>query len=62
MTCAECSLQIADALQKTPGVHDAKVDLEARRATVRYDGGQVNVPQLKSAVERSDYTATEVIQ
>lgn len=62
MSCAECSLQIADALKKTAGVHDAKVDFEAKRATVRYDGGRVNVSQLKSVVEKIGYPATEIKQ
>ena len=59
MTCAECSLQIASALKKTPGVQDAKVDFETKRAVVRYDAAQVGVPKLRNVIESTGYTATE---
>ena len=60
MSCAECSLQIADAVKKTPGVHDVKVDFDAQRATVRYDAKRISVPQLRAAIDRTGYPATEV--
>lgn len=59
MTCAECSLQIADALKKTPGVRDAKVDFENKRATMRYDAARVSVPKLRAVIERAGYSATQ---
>ncbi len=60
MTCAECSLQIADALKKTPGVHDAEVDFKTKRAVVRYDAARVGVPKLRAVIENTGYTATEI--
>ena len=59
MTCAECTLAITDALKKTPGVFDAKVDFAKKRAVVRYDPARVNVAQLRTVIQRTGYPATE---
>lgn len=59
MTCVDCSLQIASALKKTPGVQDAQVDFETKRAVVRYDAAQLGLPKLRNVIESTGYTATE---
>ena len=60
MSCAECSLQIADAVKKTPGVYDAQVDFAAQRATVRYDGRRISAAQVRAAIDRTGFPAKEV--
>lgn len=60
MTCAECTLGITDALKKTPGVFDARVDYAQKRATVRYDSARVDVATLRTAIEGLGYSASEV--
>jgi len=62
MDCAACAVQIADALQKTPGVYDAQVDYDTKRATVRYDAGRVDVAKLRQAIDRTGFPATESAQ
>ncbi len=60
MTCAECSLQIVDVLKKTPGVQEAKVNFEAKQATIRYDAGRVNVTKLRAVIEGVGYPTTNI--
>ena len=37
MTCSMCSITIHKALEKVPGVIEAKVDYDHKTATVKYD-------------------------
>ena len=60
LTCLDCTLQIVDALKKTPGVTDATVDFRARRATVQYNPSRVTVPALRGAITRLGFPATDV--
>lgn len=46
MTCSMCSITIRKALEKVPGVIDAKVDYDHKTATVKYDPDKVNPPTL----------------
>lgn len=59
MTCASCTPGIAQALKKTPGVVEARVDYASQRATVRYDAARVKAPQLRAAIERLGFSARE---
>jgi mercuric ion transport protein len=60
MICAECSQQIADALKKTPGVYEAKVDYGTKSAEVRYDPRKVSPEQLRAAIDRTGFPVMEV--
>lgn len=60
MDCAACSGQISGALKKTPGVYDARVDFDAKRATVRYDPARVSVPKVRLVITSVGFPATEV--
>ncbi|MEQ1831432.1 MAG: heavy metal-associated domain-containing protein, partial [Candidatus Eisenbacteria bacterium] len=61
MMCANCVQTIGDALQATPGVVSADVDLEAGRADVLCEKALADTALL-GAVARSgtDYSATVV--
>src|SRR5262245_30801551 len=62
MSCANCARHVTDALQSVPGVASANVQLEARRASVRWKPG--STPQtnaLISAVEKAGYEAAEIV-
>ena len=59
MTCASCTTGIAQALRKVPGVAEARVDFESKRATVRYDAARAGVPQLRAAIEQQGFSARE---
>ncbi|MDQ1315454.1 MAG: P-type Cu+ transporter [Pseudomonadota bacterium] len=56
MTCASCSARVEKALNKTPGVLDAAVNLATEQATVRLVQG-ASAASLIAAVERAGYGA-----
>jgi Cu+-exporting ATPase len=57
MTCAACSGRVQRALEKTPGVASANVNLMTGSATVGFDTGRVSVEQLLAVVRDSGYGA-----
>ncbi len=59
MGCAECVPEIASALQKTPGVRDAKVDFKTKHAIVRYQPAQVSTSQIGTVITKLGYTVKE---
>ena len=52
MTCSICSITIRKALEKVPGVIDAKVDYDHKTATVKYDPDKAS-PAASDAVRDS---------
>jgi copper chaperone CopZ len=60
MDCAACAGNIADTLKKTPGVYDAEVDFDTKQATVRYDAARIGAAQLRAAIDRTGFPATEI--
>ncbi|HSW10825.1 MAG TPA: heavy metal translocating P-type ATPase [Bacillota bacterium] len=59
MTCAACSSAITLSLERTPGVHEASVNLATARATVVYDPERTDLPALRRAVEAVGYRVKE---
>ncbi|HEX7917979.1 MAG TPA: heavy metal translocating P-type ATPase [Gemmatimonadales bacterium] len=57
MTCAACQATVQRALQETPGVADATVDLMTARAAVHYDPALVTPDSLIAAVRDTGYEA-----
>src|SRR5918994_1914033 len=55
MTCASCVGRVERALETVPGVLDASVDLATETATVRHLAGEVELRDLKEAVEATGY-------
>ncbi len=55
MSCGACVGHVTNALQSAPGVSSAVVDLASESA--RVEGQNLNVEQLKSAVEEEGYQA-----
>jgi mercuric ion binding protein len=49
MTCPVCPITIRKALEKVPGVMDAKVDYASKTATVHFDPDKTNVRALLKA-------------
>src|SRR5690349_5625346 len=58
MHCAACQARVQTALQKTPGVSDASVNLLLNTATVTYDEKAVQPTALVAAVKSTGYEAT----
>ena len=57
MTCAACQATVQRALQQTPGVHDATVDLMTARAAVHYDPAVTDPESLVAVVRDIGYEA-----
>lgn len=54
MSCANCVSHVTKALEATPGVERAQVDLASNSASVT---GSASVESLIAAVEEEGYTA-----
>lgn len=58
MTCSMCSITIRKALEKVPGVIDAKVDYDHKTATVKYDGDKTSPSELVKATTNAGFPST----
>jgi len=59
MSCAACSQRIEKTVRKLPGIIQANVNLPAEKLFVKYDGGDLNLSDIKEAVEKIGYQANE---
>ncbi len=59
MTCASCVGRVEKALEETPGVRSASVNLATERATVTLEPEPASIPDLITAVEEIGYGARE---
>ena len=57
MTCAACQSRVQRTLNKTPGVHDATVNLMMGSATVSYDPSVVQPDALVNTIRGTGYGA-----
>jgi Cu+-exporting ATPase len=57
MTCAACSSRVQRTLEKTPGVHDASVNLMTGTATVAFDPAAVTPGGLVEVIRDTGYGA-----
>ena len=57
MTCSLCPLTVRKALERVPGVLDAKADLATHSAQARYDPDKVSPEALAKAVSEAGFTA-----
>ena len=57
MTCAACSSRVQRALQKTPGVQQASVNLMLRNAVVDFDGAAIGPEELVEVIRETGYGA-----
>lgn len=55
MTCPVCPITIRKALEKVPGVIDAKVDFDHKTAVVKYDPEKVNPSALLKATTNAGF-------
>lgn len=58
MTCSVCPITVRKALEKVPGVLDAKVDYNHRTAIVKYDPGQATSTALIKATTDAGFPST----
>lgn len=57
MTCAACQARVQRALERTPGVAEASVNLMTNTATVRFDPSVVDAPGLLERIRATGYEA-----
>ena len=55
MTCSMCSITIQKALERVPGVLDAKVDYDHKTAVVKYDPDKANPSALVKATTNAGF-------
>ena len=58
MTCQLCPITVRKALEKVPGVVDAKIDFGKKTATVKFDPDQANTSTLVKATTDAGYPST----
>lgn len=58
MYCSLCPITVRKALERMPGVLEAKADFAGKRAEVKYDPDKVTPQQLAGAVTNAGYPAT----
>jgi mercuric ion binding protein len=56
--CYGCMITVQKALQKVPGVEEAKVDFEQKIATVRFDPTKTNPQALMQATADAGFPST----
>jgi Cu+-exporting ATPase len=61
MTCAACSTRLEKVLNRLPGV-DARVNLAAEKARVRYTPGIATPDQLLAAVAKAGFSAAPITE
>lgn len=58
MQCQMCSITVKKALQKVPGVEDAKIDFDHKTAAVQYDPDKTSPDALVAATTKAGFPAT----
>ncbi len=58
MTCSLCPITVRKALERVPGVLEAKADYATRRAEAKYDPDRTSPQALAAAVNEVGFTAT----
>jgi mercuric ion binding protein len=58
MTCAVCPITVKKALERVPGVTDAKVDFVKKTATISFDPDKANLGALTKATTEAGYPSS----
>lgn len=58
MTCALCSVTVQKALERVPGVAQAKIDYDHKTATVKFDPEKASAAELINATTEAGFPAT----
>lgn len=58
ITCSMCPITVKQALQKVPGVTEAKVDFERKTASVQFDPDKVDAATLVKATTQAGFPST----
>ena len=55
MHCAGCSTRLEKVLNNLEGIETAKVSLEEKKATIKYDETKINIETIKEAIEDAGF-------
>lgn len=55
MHCAGCSTRLEKVLNNLEGVETAKVSLEEKKATIKYDETKISLENIKEAIEDTGF-------
>ena len=55
MHCAGCSTRLEKVLNNLDGVEIAKVSLEEKKATIKYDENKISLESIKEAIEDAGF-------
>ena len=58
MTCALCPITVKKALERVPGVTDAKVDFDKKTASVSFDPDKASLAELTKATADAGYPSS----
>ena len=58
MTCAVCPITVKKALERVPGVTDAKVDFDKKNASVSFDPDKTSPAALTKATADAGYPSS----
>ena len=55
MHCTGCSTRLEKVLNNIEGVETAKVSLEEKKATIKYNEEETNIENIKEAIEDTGF-------
>ena len=55
MHCTGCSTRLEKILNNLEGVETAKVSLEEKKATIKYDETKINIENIKETIEDAGF-------
>lgn len=55
MHCTGCSTRLEKVLNNIEGVETAKVSLEGKKATIKYNEEETNIENIKEAIEDAGF-------
>jgi mercuric ion binding protein len=58
MTCAVCPITVKKALERVPGVTDAKVDFDKKTASISFDPDKASTDTLTNATADAGYPSS----
>ena len=61
MHCSLCAANLARVLEEQSGVGSARVDLENKRAVVRYDTTKTTIQQIEKTIEETGVFRAELV-
>ena len=60
MDCPACAVALSASLHKVPGVADAKLDVDGRKAVVTYDSGAQDVAVIERVIRDAGFHVASV--